>query len=359
MASVEIIGTGSYLPGEPISNERLASVFGREVIWLSEMLGSQTRHFALDLDRLELREGESNTNMATQAARQAISDASIDPKTIDLIVMSTSTPDYPFPATALFVQEQLGLPDCCVMELRSGCAGMAQAFLIATHLIRAGASRNALLIGSDLISPFVGLFRNKADQLAKAYLVSIAMFGDGAGAVVLSAGVSGGGVLDCMSRSMSPGLAPGMILRAGGALAPPGSYQFKEGEVANTYEHDFNRIMKHGPDLIKAAKKWLTHERGYSLSDVDFFVPPQVNARLINVVATQMGAPSAKVYSNFGSVGNTVSASIYIALDQMNKEGSLKPNDLLVLLPAEATKWIYGAIVVRWTKGAPGDGRKP
>lgn len=359
MTSVEIIGTGSYLPGEPISNDRLASIFGRQVIWVSEMLGGHTRHFALDLDRLELQEGESNANMATRAARQAISDANIDPMSIDLIVMSTSTPDYPFPATALFVQEQLGLPDCCVMELRSGCAGMAQAFLIATHLIRAGVSHRALLIGSDLISPFVCLFRNKLDHLGKAYLVSLAMFGDGAGAVVLSSGVSGGGVLDCMSRSMSTGIAPGMILRAGGALAPPGSPQFAEGEFTKTFDHDFRKIMKHAPDLIKAAKKWLTEEREYNLSDVDFFIPPQVNARLINVVATQMGAPSTKVCSNFARVGNTVSASIYIVLDQMNKEGVLKPNDMLVLLPAEATKWIYGAIVARWTKGVPGNGRKP
>src|SRR6185503_5948803 len=97
----EIIGTGSYLPGEPITNEQLSSVFGRQIVWLSEMLGAQTRHFALDLNRLQLAKGESNARMATMAARQAIADADIDPKSIDLIVMATSTPDYPFPATAL------------------------------------------------------------------------------------------------------------------------------------------------------------------------------------------------------------------------------------------------------------------
>lgn len=353
--SVEIIGTGSYLPGDPISNEHLSSVFGRQVIWLSEMLGGHTRHFAVDLNRLELRKGESNANMATLAARQAIADAEIDPLSIDLIVMATSTPDYPFPATALFVQEQLGLPDCCVIELRAGCGGMAQAFVIATNLIRVGVSTKALLIGSDLISPFISLFRNKTNGFDKDYLVSLAMFGDGAGAVVLSSGTTAGGILDCMSRSMSTGIAPGMILKTGGALAPPSSSLSEGGQA---YEHDFKRIMKHAPDLIKAAKHWITYEKGYDLSEVDVFIPPQVNARLIKLVSLQLGAPPARVFSNFGRVGNTVSASIYIALDQMNRDGVLKPNDLLVLLPAEATKWIYGAIVARWTKRGSVD-RKP
>jgi 3-oxoacyl-[acyl-carrier-protein] synthase-3 len=315
------------------------------------MLKARTRHFALDIERLELLKGESNAHMATMAARQAIADADIDPMSIDLIVMATSTPDYPFPATALFVQEQLGLSDCCVLELRAGCAGMSQAFLIATRLIQSGTSKRALLIGSDLISPFISLFKTEADKVANDYLVSLAMFGDGAGALLLSAGTSGGGVLDCMSKSMGGNLAPGMILRAGGALAPAGSPRHENGHAGKVYDHDFKKVMKHAPQLMKAARQWVSDERGYDLSKVDLFIPPQANGRLISLIAMQLGVPSAKVFSNFERVGNTVSASIYIALDQLNRQSALKPNDLLVLFPAEATKWLYGAIVVRWTKG--------
>jgi len=126
-------------------------------------------------------------------------------------------------------------------------------------------------------------------------------------------------------------------------------------EIEESYERV---IQKNAPDLIKAAKHWITDEKGYDLSEVDVFIPPQVNARLIKLVSLQLGAPPKKVFSNFGRVGNTVSASIYIALDQMNRDGVLKPNDLLVLLPAEATKWIYGAIVARWSKRGLVD-RKP
>jgi 3-oxoacyl-[acyl-carrier-protein] synthase-3 len=349
MISVEIVGTGSYLPGDPISNEQLASVFGRQVVWLSEMLGAKYRYFAVDLDRMDLRSGESNANMATKAAQNAITDAGIDPMSIDLIVMATSTPDYPFPATVLFVQENLGIPVCSVMELRAGCGGMAQAFTIATNLIANGVSKNALLIGSELISPYISLFAN-SKEIAKDYYVSLSMFGDGAGAVILSATTERKGVIDCFSRSMSTGRAPGMILRTGGALSQLGSNASGK-HKEEVFRHDFKAIIAQGPELIKAATNWLVDEKKLSLSKITYFIPPQVNARLINIVTKQMGVREENVFSNFERVGNTVSASIYIALDQMNKEKILKQGDVIVLLPSEGTKWLYGAVVLQWTKG--------
>lgn len=349
MKSIRIIGTGSYLPGPRIDNEQLAARFGRQMIWLTEMFGSRTRHFAIDLNNLELRRGESNTHMATEAAKQAIEDAGIDPLAIDLIVMATSTPDYPFPATALFVQEQLGIPDCCVMELRAGCGGMAQAFLIAKHLLENEVNQTALLIGSDLISPYISLF--KYDSIIdKDYLVSLAMFGDGAGAVVLDANSPSPGILDVMSRSMSTGRAPGMILRTGGSLSPVGDLAVTKDMPKKVFSHDFKTIMAQGPSLIEASAKWLFEERKYDATSFDYFVPPQVNNRLIDMVASAIKVEKHKVFTNFDQVGNTVSASIYIALDQMNRSKILRFGDLLVLLPTEATKWLYGGIVIKWSK---------
>lgn len=350
MIGVEVIGTGSYLPGDPITNEQIAALFGRQVIWLSEMFGANCRHFAIDLNTLKLLPGETNANMATKAAQRALLNADMDPASIDLIVMATSTPDYPFPATALFVQEKLGISDCSVIELRAGCGGMAQAFLIAKSLITSGVSRKALLIGSDLISPFMQLFTMKNEELSKDYLVSLSMFGDGAGALVLSACFEKEGVLDCFSSSLSMGRAPGMILHTGGALHPVGYGSDSIHGPSSIFQHDFKAIFEHGPELIQATKKWLQDEKGYDLSTIDYFIPPQVNMRLINLVAAQMMVQPEKVYTNFGQVGNTVSASIYIALDQMNKGGLLHQGDLLALLPTEATKWVYGAVILRWTK---------
>ena len=175
------------------------------------------------------------------------------------------------------------------------------------------------------------------------------MFGDGAGAIVLGAGSGEGGVLDCMARSIGGGMDPGMILRVGGALAPAGS-QPENGHREKVYDHDFKRVIRHAPQLMKTACEWLSEERGYDLSKVDLFIPPQANGRLIGLVGIQFGVPSKKIFSNFQQVGNTVSASIYIALDQLNRQGALKHGDLLVLVPAEATKWLCGAVVIRWTR---------
>lgn len=349
MAEVTILGTGSYLPGAAIGNEELASAFGREVVWLAEMLGADSRHLAIDLETRELREHESNAHMATEAARRALADSHVDPQSIDLLVMATCTPDYAFPATVLFVQEMLELPACCALELRAGCGGMAQAFMIARHMLAAGTAQRALLIGSDLSSPFVSLIEETGAR-GKDLLVSVAMFGDGAGAIVLGSDETVGSVLDARFWSAGTGRPPAMLLRAGGALAA-GRRNGASGDGGardKLFEHDFQAILEHGPGLMRSACDWLAGEGGYDLGAVDYFVPPQVNGSLTRLVAEELGVPDEKVVTDFARVGNTVSASIYLALDRLRRDGTLTPGASVVLLPAEATKWCYGAVVLRW-----------
>jgi 3-oxoacyl-[acyl-carrier-protein] synthase-3 len=315
------------------------------------MLGGHTRHLAVDLATGRLRDGVTNASMATAAAQAALADAACTPADIDLIVLATSTPDYPFPATALFVQERLGISDCAVTELRAGCGGMAQAFAIATSLIARGAARRALLIGSELISPFRMLL-DQSETWNKGHLVSLSMFGDGAGAAVLGPARNGEvGIIDCMFRSMSTGRAPGMLLRVGGALAPTrtGAALGDDPRPA-PFHHDFRAILTESPKLIEAAGRWVAERVGLGHEDVAWYVPPQTSGRLIDHVAGKMGAPRQKVFSNFSRVGNTSSASIYLALDELNRAGTLRSGDVVVLLPAEATKWTYGAVALRWER---------
>lgn len=356
-----VLGTGSYLPGDAVSNEELASLFGREVIWVAEMLGVRARHFAVDPATGVLRNGDTNAAMATKAARAAIADAEIDPQSIDLVVMATCTPDYAFPATVLFVQEALELPNCCALELRAGCGGMAQAFMIACHMIAAGTASTALLIGSDLTSKFAAL-RDPDAAFEKEMLVSAAMFGDAAGAVVLGrrAHDGQGEVLDARSWSMSPIAPAAMLMRNPGSPRADGADHRYDSPAAadgrdSLFEHDFGAIVEHSPRLIEAAFRWLREDRGYDLGAVDYFLPPQVSDGMRSTIAEQGGIDSAKLMSNFAEVGNTVSASIYVLLDQLRRDGTLGPGDELVLLPAEATKWVYGAVCLRWAlPRAPG-----
>jgi 3-oxoacyl-[acyl-carrier-protein] synthase-3 len=350
MINATVLGTGSYLPGEAVSNEDLASAFGREILWLAEMLGARSRHLAIDLRTRELRKGQSNAAMAAAAARHALNDADVDPRSIDLVIMATCTPDYAFPATVLFVQEMLDLPPCCTLELRAGCGGVAHAFMIARSMIATGAIKHALLIGSDLTSPYIALQKQDSHS-EKDFLVSAAMFGDGAGALVLGASDGVPGVLDARSWSMSTGRPAAMVLRTGGALDMSRAADSRD-PAEKIFLHDYKSILEVGPALIRAACDWLQGERGIDFHTIDYFVPPQVSGNLVGIVAGELGVPASKIVTDFARVGNTVSASIYLALDQIHRSGILTRGDNLVLLPAEATKWVYGAVVLRWGRAA-------
>lgn len=342
----KVAGTGAYLPGEPIDNKRLADFFGRDIVRVSEMLGGVTRHLALDLDTGKLLPGESNANMAYQAARQALENAGLSASAIDLLILSTATPDYPFPATALFVQDLLGLGEMRVVELRAGCGGMAQAFAIAEQFITRGQSQAALLIGSELISPFHQLLTH-GPNTEKGHLVATAMFGDGAGAAVLvpSEGGDGSGIVDCMFRSVGGGRPPGMVMKAGGALSPAGMNELGDGPA---FVHDFRAILERGPELVARGLEWLWGSGHVTPDEIRYVIPPQASAHIIDTTPERTNLRGAKSFSNFERVGNTASASIYIALDELNRDKQLRPGDTIVLLPAEATKWTYGGIILRW-----------
>jgi 3-oxoacyl-[acyl-carrier-protein] synthase-3 len=309
------------------------------------MLGGVSRHLALDVETKKLKPGESNAHMAHQASLRALENAGLPASAVDLLILSTATPDYPFPATALFVQDLLGLSDCQVIELRAGCGGMAQAFAIAEQFVTSHRANGALVIGSELISPFHQLLTQGPSQ-EKGHLVATAMFGDGAGAAVLvPSDADGSGILGCMFRSMGGGRAPGMVLKAGGALSPGGLDEFGEGPA---FVHDFRVILERGPELVDRSLEWVWSSGLVPPEDIKYVVPPQVSAHLIDSVTQRTDLHGAKGFSNFHRTGNTASASIYIALDEMNREGVITAGDVIALLPAEATKWSYGAVVLRW-----------
>jgi 3-oxoacyl-[acyl-carrier-protein] synthase III len=344
-ARAKVAGTGAYLPGEPITNKELAGLFGRDVERLSEMLGAETRHLALDLRTGRLRDGESNARMAYEASVRALENAGLAASDVDLIILSTSTPDYPFPATALFLQELLGVPECQVMEFRAGCGGMAQAFVVGEQFILSGRAKAALLVGSELISPFHRLL-STGDASEKGDLVAKAMFGDGAGAAVLvPTDGHDGAILGCMFRSIGTGQAPGMILKTGGALAPSG---LDGPESGPAFAHDFRAILQRGPELMERAAEWVWRSGIVADHEIAYYVPPQANGHLITSMSATKDLQGAKVFLNFDKVGNTASASIYIALDTMNRDKHLEAGDIVVLLPSEATKWTYGAVILRW-----------
>ena len=222
---------------------------------------------------------------------------------------------------------------------------MAQAFAIAEQFIVSGRSQGALVIGSELLSPFHELLSYGSDT-EKGHLVATAMFGDGAGVVVLLPSQDGdSGILGCMFRSVGGGRAPGMVLKAGGALSPAGHRELADGPA---FVHDFRAILERGPELVERGLEWVWNSGLVNAGELKYCVPPQVSGHLIETMSAKTNLRGAQSFSNFSRVGNTASASIYIALDEMSRDKRLERGDVIVLLPAEATKWTYGAIVLRW-----------
>jgi 3-oxoacyl-[acyl-carrier-protein] synthase-3 len=171
------------------------------------------------------------------------------------------------------------------------------------------------------------------------------MFGDGAGAAVLvPSDDESTGILGSMFRSLGGGRVPGMVLKAGGALSPAGSKDFD----GPAFVHDFRAILERGPELVERGLEWVWSSGLVSPDEITYYVPPQASGHLIDAMTAKTNLRGAKGFSNFERVGNTASASIYIALDEMHREKIIRPGDVIALLPAEATKWSYGGILLRW-----------
>src|SRR4051812_40069967 len=187
MRRAHVIGTGAYLPGEPIPNEEIERLVGPLVPEVAEGISMKRRFWIVDPATGEHR--DSNSGMATRAARQALARAGLAPEQVDLMILATGTPDYPLPPTVNLVQDQLGLQRCATLEIRSGGAGVPQGMDIARMYLEQGTYTNALVIGSEVISPaMVPMFLGKhPDQIRMRDRLPLYMFGDGAGAVVLQA----------------------------------------------------------------------------------------------------------------------------------------------------------------------------
>jgi 3-oxoacyl-[acyl-carrier-protein] synthase III len=383
MRKVKITGTGSYLPGEPIPNEALEPIFGTSDEWLTSQLGIRTRYWATDIQTG--RATESNSDMAAKAGLQAVISAGLGPSQIDCIAFSTGTPDYPLPATAPFVQEKMGIGECAVLELRSGCIGAIQALSIGAQYIRTGVFDNVLVIGSEHVSPLLtrGFLAGGGDSLTTPDRLNALMYGDGAGAVVLSASDDEEGILADSFRSVGAGKQPAFMLPAGGSAIPLTHEALDQG--LHRFKHDYKAIYKLGPELVMRGIEEVITKAGLQIEEVHRYILPQTNAstlqrhirRLVRLsperVEEFVPASTAanlsrgierlkqdsgfawdkemaeRIFINADRVGNTGSAAFFVALDELHKAGQFQPGQIVVMGGAEATKWLCGGAAIRRT----------
>ena len=325
--SAAIIGTGRALGSELITNGYLASKLNITDAWIQERVGI--------CERRRATKDEFPSTLGTRAARMALEAARLSAGDVDAIICSTITPDYSqMPSTACLIQAELGTGSVPAFDLSGACSGFVYSLEVAQKLIMAGPYRHVLIVSTDLMTRFTDYGDLKTSIL----------FGDGAGAVVLSATSQGQGIL-ATDLGSNGRMGDCLVTPAGGARLPAS---------CDTVRAGLHVMKMRGPELFRAALTMMCQSASVvleklklSVSDVDLVVAHQANQRIIDAFGNRLGIPSEKVFSNIKFIGNTGSASIPIALNECEALGRLKPGDL-VLTTAFGGGITWGSALVRW-----------
>ncbi|MHA6721549.1 beta-ketoacyl-ACP synthase III [Sphingomonas sp. RS2018] len=317
-----LLGTGSALPVRRVSNAELAEQVDTTDEWIVERTGIRFRHIA--------GEGETTGTLATDAARAALAAAGLAAQDIDLIVLATATPDQTFPSTATKVQAALGIDDCVAFDVAAVCSGFLYAVQVADSMIRAGAHTRALVIGAETFSRIL----DWEDR------TTCVLFGDGAGAIVLAAEDQPGGADDrgiLASKLHADGRHNELLYVDGGpsTTGTVGKLRMKGREV-----------FRHAVVNLAAVMSESLAIAGLTTDDVDWVVPHQANARILDATARKLGLSADKVVMTVDRHANTSAASVPLALDVAVRDGRVKRGDLVVL-EAMGGGFTWGAAVIR------------
>ena len=325
-APVVILGTGHSLPEKVITNHDLEQMVDTSDEWITSRTGIRERRVA--------GKNEALSKFATQSAVRALEMANVRADEIDLIVCGTVTPDMPIPATACFIQAQLGIGRGAAFDLSAGCSGFLYALSVAQQFVAVGQSEKALVIGGELLSTYV-------DWEDRSTCV---IFADGAGSVVLGRGEKPYGILSQTLESDGKH-ADFIHVPAGGSRCPTSEATVREG---------MHYIKMRGSETYKLAVRSLYDvckkviaDAGLTVDDIDMFVPHQANLRILNAVGSRLGLDPSRTYVNIDRIGNTSAASIPIALDECVRQGKIKRGDH-VLLAAFGAGLTWAASLVRW-----------
>jgi len=326
--SVRITGWGMYAPERRLTNADLERVVDTSDEWIVSRTGIRERRIAAA--------HETTATLAAIAGKRAIAVAGLTPDDIDVILVATLTPDYWMPSTGALVKEAIGNTTAAAMDVAAACSGFVYAYSVADAYIRSGMYRNALVIGAETLSRFL-------DYSDRSTCI---LFGDGAGAVVLSASDQEGGGMQGLEMTTDPDGAYMIWLPAGGSRAP-----FSGGTLARGEHY----IRMEGRETYRFATKTMAttalkaiERAGWKPDEIDLFIPHQANVRIIESVAKGLGLPMDKMFVNLDRYGNTSAASVGIALAEAVDSGRIKIGDKIVLV-AFGAGLTSGGIALQWT----------
>ncbi|KFD39416.1 3-oxoacyl-ACP synthase III family protein [Schleiferia thermophila] len=332
----KISGIGHYVPENVVTNHDLAKMMDTSDEWIIERTGIKERRF--------VKPGDGNTpsTMGTKAALQAMERAGITPDDIDFIIFATLSPDYYFPGPGVLVQEQLGIREVGALDVRNQCSGFVYALSVADQFIKTGMYRNILVIGSELHSG--GL-----DFSDRGRNVSV-IFGDGAGAVVISRAADDepGGILSTHLHS------EGKYAKELAVIAPNTSRWIpqiiKENDPEDTSYYPYmngNFVFKHAVVRFSEVIQEALEANGHAPNDIDLLIPHQANLRISQYLQQKMGLADHQVYNNIMRYGNTTAASIPIAMSEAWAEGRIRPGNL-ICLAAFGSGFTWASALIRW-----------
>ena len=326
MANAGIIGMGHSYPEGILTNADLEKIVETSDEWITTRTGIKQRHKAAD--------NEYTSQFAVRAARQAIERAGLTPEDIQIIICATTTPDQILPSTGALIQAELGATNAAGMDVFAACSGFLYGITMVESMIRTGAIKYALVIGAEVLTKYV-------DYTDRGTCV---IFGDGAGAAVLGPVPEGKGIL--ATKIQSDGRYEEQLCARGGGTRLGTSH-----ETINNGDHFFkmkgNEIFKIAVRSMSDISAEMLAKSGHAVDDVDVVIPHQANQRITDAVASRLGVPEEKVYSNIAFHGNTSSASIPIAMDECIESGRIKEGSL-VLLTAFGGGITWGATVVQF-----------
>lgn len=316
-----LIGTGSALPVRKVSNHELADKVETSDEWIVERTGIRNRYIA--------GEGETTASLATDAARAALAAAGVDGASIDLIVLATATPDQTFPATATIVQDALGANGGIAFDVAAVCSGFLYALGVADSMLRSGMARRALVIGAETFSRIL-------DWEDRATCV---LFGDGAGAIVLEA------------RESDAADAPGILATRLHADGAHNQLLYVDGGPSTTgtvgkLRMKGREVFRHAVVNLSSVLGEVLAEAGVTAEAIDWLVPHQANARILEATARKLSMPAEKVVMTVADHANTSAASVPLALDTAMRDGRIKPGQL-VMLEAMGGGFTWGASLLR------------
>ncbi len=334
--AARITGTGSAFPENRVTNEDIIDRLERDNIttddrWIRERTGILERRFS-DPQNPD----EYNSSLGMVAATQALEMAGRKPEDIDQIIYATCSPDTLMPSTACWLQYKIGAPRAWAMDVNAACSGFIYGLATAEKFIQSGQTSTVLVVGADIFSQLIN-WRDRG---------SCIIFGDGAGAAIVERCDA-----DAPSRILSSHLlSDGNLCEL--LHVPSGGSRMET--TPERFSKNLHKIRMHGKELFKVAVRTLTDfanrslsENGFSIDDLDWFIPHQANYRIIEAVSKRLGCPMEKVVVNLERFGNTSAATIPTALDEAVREGKIKKGQL-VLLDAFGAGLTYGSILMRW-----------